>query len=105
MTGGGSFVIREAVGFGCLNCRSMATGTIPLDLVMLFVTAATGRNAVDDSHRYRRDMTSDTGKLMPLVIEPDGPGSRRSSRRSYRYFDLVGRGHFLPFVAGRTVAA
>jgi len=98
-------VVGQAVRLGNLNRGSMAPGAIPLDLVMLLVATLTGRSAVDQRERYRFDVTGEAGKLMPVVIEADGPRSRRPSRRGYRHFDLVGRRHLVRFMAGRTVAA
>ena len=55
--------------YGC----PVAAGTIALDLVMLFVAAAAGRNAVGNGHGHRRHVASGAGKLVPVMIEADGP--------------------------------
>ena len=81
MTGGASLVVRQAVCLGDLHGCPVASGTIPLDLVMLRVAAAAGRNAVGKGHRHRRHVASGAGKLVPVMVEADGPHPRCPPRR------------------------
>jgi len=72
----------------------MASGAIALDLVMLFVAAAAGRNAVGNGHGHRSRMASGAGKLVPVVAERDGSSPWRSTCGCHRHFDFPRRGHF-----------